>query len=100
LKKAILAIPDVIDANVIFATEKLTVRAKNEAVFERIISVAKTTGFPLSDIGAKNTSESESQPFWKKNILLLTLVAFLVIATGINLVNINDGSCNRCCLFR
>lgn len=87
LKKAILAIPDVIDANVIFATEKLTVRAKNEAVFERIISVAKTTGFPLSDIGAKNTSESESQPFWKKNILLLTLVAFLVIATGINLVN-------------
>lgn len=87
LKKAILAIPDVIDANVIFATEKLTVRAKNEAVFEQIISVAKTTGFPLSDIGAKNTSESESQPFWKKNILLLTLVAFLVIATGINLVN-------------
>ena len=87
LKKAILAIPDVIDANVIFATEKLTVRAKNEAVFEQIITVAKTTGFPLSDIGAKNTSESEAQPFWKKNILLLTLVAFLVIATGINLVN-------------
>lgn len=87
LKKAILAIPDVIDANVIFATEKLTVRVKSEAVFEQIITVAKTTGFPLSDIGAKNTSESDIKPFWKKNILLLTLVAFLVIATGINLVN-------------
>ena len=87
LKKAILAIPDVIDANVIFATEKLTVRTKNEVVFEQIISVAKKTGFPLSDIGSQNTSESEAQPFWIKNILLLTLVAFLVIATGINLVN-------------
>ncbi|WP_375322615.1 zinc/cadmium/mercury/lead-transporting ATPase [Aliivibrio logei] len=87
LKKAILAIPDVADANVIFATEKLTVRTHSESVFEEVISVAKTTGFPLSDIGSKNTSENEDQPFWKKNILLLTLVAFLVIATGINLVN-------------
>ncbi len=87
LKKAILAIPGVTDANVIFATEKLTVRTHSESVFEQVITVAKTTGFPLSDIGSKNTSEIESQPFWKKNLLLLTLVAFLVIATGINLFN-------------
>lgn len=75
------------DANVIFATEKLTVRTNNEAAFERVISVAKTTGFPLSDMGSKNASESDAQPFWRKNILLIILVAFLVIATGINLVN-------------
>ncbi|MDD9155525.1 zinc/cadmium/mercury/lead-transporting ATPase [Aliivibrio sp. S4TY2] len=87
LKKAILAIPEVIDAKVIFATEKLTVRTNSEAVFAQVISVAKTTGFPLSDMGSKSTSEIESQPFWKKNLLLLILVAFLVIATGINLVN-------------
>ncbi|OCH15286.1 zinc/cadmium/mercury/lead-transporting ATPase [Aliivibrio sp. 1S128] len=87
LKKAIIAIPEVTDANVIFATEKLTVRANNEAAFERVISVAKTTGFPLSDMGSKNASESDAQPFWRKNILLIILVAFLVIATGINLVN-------------
>ncbi|MGF1807864.1 cation transporter, partial [Aliivibrio sifiae] len=87
LKKAILAIPGVTDANVIFATEKLMVRTHSESVFEQVITVAKTTGFPLSDIGSKNTSEIESQPFWKKNLLLLTLVAFLVIATGINLFN-------------
>ena len=87
LKKAILAIPEVTDANVIFATEKLTVRTNNEAAFERVISVAKTTGFPLSDMGSKNASESDAQPFWRKNILLIILVAFLVIATGINLVN-------------
>ncbi|RYU67029.1 zinc/cadmium/mercury/lead-transporting ATPase [Aliivibrio finisterrensis] len=87
LKKAILAIPEVIDANVIFSTEKLTVRTNSEAVFAQVISVAKITGFPLSDMGSKSTSETESQPFWKKNLLLLILVAFLVIATGINLVN-------------
>ncbi|MGF1905771.1 zinc/cadmium/mercury/lead-transporting ATPase [Aliivibrio salmonicida] len=87
LKKAILAIPEVTDANIIFATEKLTVRTNNEAAFERVISVAKTTGFPLSDMGSKNASESDAQPFWRKNILLIILVAFLVIATGINLVN-------------
>ncbi|MDD9176162.1 zinc/cadmium/mercury/lead-transporting ATPase [Aliivibrio finisterrensis] len=87
LKKAILAIPEIIDAKVIFATEKLTVRTNSEAVFAQVISVAKTTGFPLSDMGSKSTSEIESQPFWKKNLLLLILVAFLVIATGINLVN-------------
>ncbi|KAB2823691.1 zinc/cadmium/mercury/lead-transporting ATPase [Aliivibrio finisterrensis] len=87
LKKAILAIPEVIDAKVIFATEKLSVRTNSEAVFAQVISVAKTTGFPLSDMGSKSTSETESQPFWKKNLLLLILVAFLVIATGINLVN-------------
>ncbi len=87
LKKAILAIPEVVDAKVIFATEKLTVRTHSEAVFGQVISVAKTTGFPLSDMGEKKPSEIASQPFWKKNLLLLTLVAFLVIATGINLVN-------------
>ncbi|MCP3698542.1 MAG: zinc/cadmium/mercury/lead-transporting ATPase [Aliivibrio sp.] len=87
LKKAILAIPEVVDAKVIFATEKLTVRTHSEAVFGQVISVAKTTGFPLSDMGEKKPSEIASQPFWKKNLLLLTLVAFLVIATGINIVN-------------
>lgn len=87
LKKAIIAIPEVTDANVIFATEKLTVRTNNEAAFERVISVAKTTGFPLSDMGSKNASESDAKPFWRKNILLIILVAFLVIATGVNLVN-------------
>ncbi|MCE7578088.1 zinc/cadmium/mercury/lead-transporting ATPase [Aliivibrio fischeri] len=87
LKKAILAIPDVVDANVVFATEKLTVRTNDELVFDVVESVARTTGFPLTDINTKNTSENAAQPFWKKNALLLLLVAFLVIATGINIVN-------------
>ncbi|AAW86017.1 zinc, cobalt and lead efflux system ATPase [Aliivibrio fischeri ES114] len=87
LKKAILAIPDVVDANVVFATEKLTVRTNDELVFDVVESVARTTGFPLTDINTKKTSENAAQPFWKKNALLLLLVAFLVIATGINIVN-------------
>ncbi|MBD1569611.1 zinc/cadmium/mercury/lead-transporting ATPase [Aliivibrio sp. S10_S31] len=87
LKKAILAIPDVVDANVVFATEKLTVRTKDESVFDVVESVARTTGFPLTDMNTKNVSENVAQPFWKKNALLLLLVAFLVIATGINIVN-------------
>jgi len=87
LKKAILAIPDVVDANVVFATEKLTVRTNDELVFDVVESVARTTGFPLTDMNAKNASENVAQPFWKKNALLLLLVAFLVIATGINIVN-------------
>ncbi len=92
LQKAIAAISGVTEANVIFSTEKLVVTATNEAVFQQVINVANTIGFPLLDNQVNPALKTDSKPFWQNNLLLIILALFLVSATIINQINQDIGT--------
>eukprot|EP01029_Cantina_marsupialis_P018866 TRINITY_DN436_c0_g1_i2.p2 TRINITY_DN436_c0_g1~~TRINITY_DN436_c0_g1_i2.p2 ORF type:complete len:170 (+),score=15.11 TRINITY_DN436_c0_g1_i2:2304-2813(+) len=67
IEKAISNIDGVIQAKVLFATEKLVVKYNNESLADTIEQVSITTGFPLTEVGSKKEKQ-QPETFWQAHI--------------------------------
>ncbi|MFA0501554.1 cation transporter, partial [Vibrio sp. 10N.222.46.A1] len=67
IEKAVSNIEGVIQAKVLFATEKLVVKFDNESLADTIEQVSIKTGFPLSEVGSKKEKQ-HPETFWQAHI--------------------------------
>ncbi|MFA0145589.1 zinc/cadmium/mercury/lead-transporting ATPase [Vibrio lentus] len=67
IEKAVSNIDGVIEAKVLFATEKLVVKFDSENLAETIEQVSIKTGFPLTEVGSKKQKQ-EPETFWQAHI--------------------------------
>ena len=67
IENAISNIDGVIQAKVLFATEKLVVKFDNESLADTIEQVSIKTGFPLTEVGSKKEKQ-QPETFWQAHI--------------------------------
>ncbi|MFA0015568.1 zinc/cadmium/mercury/lead-transporting ATPase [Vibrio lentus] len=67
IEKAVSNIEGVIEAKVLFATEKLVVKFDSENLAETIEQVSIKTGFPLTEVGSKKQKQ-QPETFWQAHI--------------------------------
>lgn len=84
IEKAVSNIEGVIEAKVLFATEKLVVKFNNEKLAETIEQVSIKTGFPLAEVGSKKQKQ-EPETFWQAHIQpnwqILAIAVSMLIAS-------------------
>ncbi|CAH6898241.1 zinc/cadmium/mercury/lead-transporting ATPase [Vibrio sp. 99K-1] len=83
IEKAISNIDDVIQAKVLFATEKLVVKYNNESLADTIEQVSINTGFPLTEVGSKKEKQ-QPETFWQAhiqpNLQIIAIAAAMLFA--------------------
>ncbi|WP_032549509.1 zinc/cadmium/mercury/lead-transporting ATPase [Vibrio fortis] len=83
VEKAVIAIPGVIEAKVLFATEKLVVKYDQVELTETIETAVQKTGFSLNEVGAKKKQEPAT--FWQShiqpNLQIIAIAAAMLFAT-------------------
>ncbi|WP_434566881.1 zinc/cadmium/mercury/lead-transporting ATPase [Vibrio chagasii] len=83
IEKAISNIDGVIQAKVLFATEKLVVKYNNESLADTIEQVSINTGFPLTEVGSKKEKQ-QPETFWQAhiqpNLQIIAIAAAMLIA--------------------
>ncbi|MFA0676458.1 zinc/cadmium/mercury/lead-transporting ATPase, partial [Vibrio sp. 10N.222.51.A6] len=83
IEKAVSNIEGVIQAKVLFATEKLVVKFDNESLADTIEQVSIKTGFPLSEVGSKKEKQ-HPETFWQAhiqpNLQIIAIAAAMLFA--------------------
>ncbi|NVN83904.1 MULTISPECIES: zinc/cadmium/mercury/lead-transporting ATPase [unclassified Vibrio] len=83
IENAISNIDGVIQAKVLFATEKLVVKFDNESLADTIEQVSIKTGFPLTEVGSKKEKQ-QSETFWQahiqSNLQIIAIAAAMLFA--------------------
>ncbi|CAH6882999.1 Zn(2(+))/Cd(2(+))/Pb(2(+)) exporting P-type ATPase [Vibrio chagasii] len=83
IEKAISNIDGVIQAKVLFATEKLVVKYNNESLADTIEQVSINTGFPLTEVGSKKEKQ-QPETFWQAhiqpNLQIMAIAAAMLFA--------------------
>ncbi|MDP2487812.1 zinc/cadmium/mercury/lead-transporting ATPase [Vibrio splendidus] len=83
IENAISNIDGVIQAKVLFATEKLVVKFDNESLADTIEQVSIKTGFPLSEVGSKKEKQ-QPETFWQAyiqpNFQIIAIAAAMLFA--------------------
>ncbi|MFA0115421.1 zinc/cadmium/mercury/lead-transporting ATPase [Vibrio sp. 10N.261.46.E11] len=83
IEKAVRNIEGVIQAKVLFATEKLVVQFDNESLADTIEQVSIKTGFPLSEVGSKKEKQ-HPETFWQAhiqpNLQIIAIAAAMLFA--------------------
>ncbi|WP_261903849.1 zinc/cadmium/mercury/lead-transporting ATPase [Vibrio fortis] len=82
VEKAVSAIPGVVEAKVLFATEKLVVKYDQVELTETIETAVQKTGFSLNEVGAKKKQEPTT--FWQShiqpNLQIIAIAAAMLFA--------------------
>lgn len=83
VEKAVIAIPGVIEAKVLFATEKLVVKYDQVELTETIETAVQKTGFSLNEVGAKKKQEPATfwQSYIQPNLQIIAIAAAMLFAT-------------------
>lgn len=83
VEKAVIAIPGVIEAKVLFATEKLVVKYDQVELTETIETAVQKTGFSLNEVGAKKKQEPATfwQSYIQPNLQIMAIAAAMLFAT-------------------
>lgn len=83
VEKAVIAIPGVIEAKVLFATEKLVVKYDQVELTETIETAVQKTGFSLNEVGAKKKQEPATfwQSYIQPNLQVIAIAAAMLFAT-------------------
>lgn len=83
VEKAVSSIPGVIEAKVLFATEKLVVKYDQVEITETIETAVQKTGFSLSEVGAKKKQEPATfwQSYIQPNLQIIAIAAAMLFAT-------------------
>ena len=83
IENAISNIDGVIQAKVLFATEKLVVKFDNESLADSIEQVSIKTGFPLTEVGSKKEKQ-QPETFWQAhiqpNLQIIAIAAAMLFA--------------------
>ncbi|MEZ9154196.1 zinc/cadmium/mercury/lead-transporting ATPase [Vibrio sp. F13] len=83
IENAISNIDGVIQAKVLFATEKLVVKFDNESLANTIEQVSIKTGFPLTEVGSKKEKQ-QPETFWQAhiqpNLQIIAIAAAMLFA--------------------
>lgn len=83
IENAISNIDGVIQAKVLFATEKLVVKFNNESIADTIEQVSIKTGFPLTEVGSKKEKQ-QPETFWQAhiqpNLQIIAIAAAMLFA--------------------
>ncbi|MCG9553074.1 zinc/cadmium/mercury/lead-transporting ATPase [Vibrio sp. Isolate31] len=83
IEKAISNIDGVIQAKVLFATEKLVVKYNSELLADIIEQVSINTGFPLTEVGSKKEKQ-QPEKFWQAhiqpNLQIIAIAAAMLFA--------------------
>ena len=79
LEKAIFSLAGIETAKVMFATQKLVVSCRSEAMAAAIEQKAKQTGFPLVSIRSKS-SETEEKSLLRQNLHLIFIAALMLLS--------------------
>ncbi|MCG9543064.1 zinc/cadmium/mercury/lead-transporting ATPase [Vibrio sp. Isolate33] len=83
IENAISNIDGVIQAKVLFATEKLVVKFDNESLADIIEQVSIKTGFPLTEVGSKKEKQ-QPETFWQAhiqpNLQIIAIAAAMLFA--------------------
>ncbi|CAH6881828.1 Zn(2(+))/Cd(2(+))/Pb(2(+)) exporting P-type ATPase [Vibrio chagasii] len=83
IEKTISNIDGVIQAKVLFATEKLVVKYNNESLADTIEQVSINTGFPLTEVGSKKEKQ-QPETFWQAhiqpNLQIIAIAAAMLFA--------------------
>lgn len=83
VEKSVIAIPGVIEAKVLFATEKLVVKYDQVELTETIETAVQKTGFSLNEVGAKKKQEPATfwQSYIQSNLQIIAIAAAMLFAT-------------------
>jgi len=83
VEKAVSAIPGVVEAKVLFATEKLVVKYDQVNLVETIETAVQKVGFSLSEVGAKKKQEPTTfwQSYIQPNLQIIAIAAAMLFAT-------------------
>ncbi|MEZ9036734.1 zinc/cadmium/mercury/lead-transporting ATPase [Vibrio cyclitrophicus] len=83
IEKAVSNIKGVIEAKVLFATEKLVVKFDDESLADTIEQVSIKTGFPLMEVGSKKEKQ-QPETFWQAhiqpNLQIIAIAAAMLFA--------------------
>ncbi|MEG3694695.1 HAD-IC family P-type ATPase, partial [Vibrio coralliirubri] len=83
IENAISNIDGVIQAKVLFATEKLVVKFDNQSLADTIEQVSIKTGFPLTEVGSKKEKQ-QPETFWQAhiqpNLQIIAIAAAMLFA--------------------
>ncbi|MCG9638361.1 zinc/cadmium/mercury/lead-transporting ATPase [Vibrio sp. Isolate34] len=83
IENAISNVDGVIQAKVLFATEKLVVKFDNESLADTIEQVSIKTGFPLTEVGSKKEKQ-QPETFWQAhiqpNLQIIAIAAAMLFA--------------------
>ncbi|MFA0072876.1 zinc/cadmium/mercury/lead-transporting ATPase [Vibrio cyclitrophicus] len=83
IEKAVSNIKGVIEAKVLFATEKLVVKFDDESLADTIEKVSIKTGFPLTEVGSKKEKQ-QPETFWQAhiqpNLQIIAIAAAMLFA--------------------
>ncbi|WP_122082088.1 zinc/cadmium/mercury/lead-transporting ATPase [Vibrio coralliirubri] len=83
IENAISNIDGVIQAKVLFATEKLVVKFDNQSLADTIEQVSIKTGFPLKEVGSKKEKQ-QPETFWQAhiqpNLQIIAIAAAMLFA--------------------
>jgi Cd2+/Zn2+-exporting ATPase len=82
VENAVSAIPGVVEAKVLFATEKLVVKYDQVEITETIETAVQKSGFSLSEVGAKKQQEPTSfwQSYIQPNLQIIAIAAAMLFA--------------------
>ncbi len=103
-RKAVSNIEGVIEAKVLFATEKLVVKFDSENLAETIEQVSIKTGFPLTEVGSKKQKQ-QPETFWQAyiqpNWQIIAIAVSMLIAALLkgSLPQLSEGLFTATCLL-
>ncbi|WP_261882838.1 zinc/cadmium/mercury/lead-transporting ATPase [Vibrio pelagius] len=82
VEKAVSSIPGVIEAKVLFATEKLVVKYDQVELTETIKTAVQKTGFSLSEVGVKEKQQPATfwQSYIQPNLQIIAIAAAMLFA--------------------
>ncbi|WP_373958522.1 zinc/cadmium/mercury/lead-transporting ATPase [Vibrio gigantis] len=104
IEKAVSNIEGVIQAKVLFATEKLVVKFDNESLAETIEQVSIKTGFPLTEVGSKKQKQ-QPETFWQAyiqpNWQIIAIAVSMLVAALLkgSLPQLSEGLFTATCLL-
>ncbi|ULN65177.1 zinc/cadmium/mercury/lead-transporting ATPase [Vibrio gigantis] len=104
IEKAVSNIEGVIQAKVLFATEKLVVKFDSENLAETIEQVSIKTGFPLTEVGSKKQKQ-QPETFWQAyiqpNWQIIAIAVSMLIAALLkgSLPQLSEGLFTATCLL-
>jgi Cd2+/Zn2+-exporting ATPase len=104
IENAISNIDGVIQAKVLFATEKLVVKFDNESLADTIEQVSIKTGFPLTEVGSKKEKQ-QPETFWQAyiqpNLQIIAIAAAMLFAALVKITSpqLSEGLFTVTCLL-
>ncbi|WP_086774543.1 zinc/cadmium/mercury/lead-transporting ATPase [Vibrio coralliirubri] len=104
IENAISNIDGVIQAKVLFATEKLVVKFDNESLADTIEQVSIKTGFPLTEVGSKKEKQ-QPETFWQAhiqpNLQIIAIAAAMLFAALLKSISpqLSEGLFTVTCLL-